>query len=321
MKSILIGLCWLALFFCDAFSQDKVLIVTRDSFGFPNKDLGLPAIQNALAHHYGGVVDTKFGVLPDTLTAYEAIFTDLSFLKNGDSIFIATALENLTNYTAGGGRLYIEVSLYTIFYRNFDTDNPAYEEYPLFRDYVGVTQITTAAAEIHGIDTIRGVPGYFSDGLRYTRETNPLESNASALFLDGDITGVLRAEGYYWSGHLGWQYEKQNAKVVWHWPIVPEHYDEFIGRVVCNYFGLCEPLDVAPAEISTSRISFDPISNSINVGNVSPNASVELYSVLGVRLLHTQAGNGVVRVPDLPRGSYFVVVRDGNAVKTATIVR
>ena len=316
MKVVIIGLICLILGVNDAVSQGRILITSRDStyaFAPWHQSSLLPKLQSALTQHYKGEVTTHFGLLPDALNIYDAIFIDLQFYGGDDSVIVAKELAKLSGFLLEKGKVYIEISSSSLWHDLIDTS---------FLRLTGLLDMYSAAAVIKGIDHVQGVPSRFTAAIDYHIKTNPTVENApEILFLEGELDTVLTAGGNF-VPVLGWQHEKENRKVIWHWPIVSDHYEEFIGRVVCDYFGLCDPLVVTRSQTITCRISFDPMSNSINIENASPSASVELYSVLGVKLLNTQVGSGVVKVPDLPRGSYFVVVRDGaGGAITAPILR
>jgi hypothetical protein len=323
MKALIIGLFCAALAIGDSYGQGKILIIASDSSGFSSDShtpLGISRIQDALAKSYTAEVETKIGIFPDTLATYDAIFTDLYFYDGGDSLFIASELEKLTRYLSGDGKLYIQVTLHSAFYRKFAWDDPPpYSEYPPFREFVGLTQFGVAFSEIHGLENIEGIPGYFTDGLLYIRKTNPAEFNAPEILSLEGVTEILKAEDY----PIGWQYEKEGAKVVWHWPIVEDHYDEFIGRVICNYFGLCEPLAVGKSNRSEKEFSvaYDPLSNNLIVENADGFSTLVIYNTLGIKVFESDISERTIELPnELAAGNYFVVATGVGRVSTKGII-
>lgn len=321
MKAFIIGLFCLALGIDDGLCQGKVLVVTRDThcfiqqYSYSSVTNNLANLKSALEKHYQGEVVIHFGLLPDSLAQYDAIFTDLRFSDDDDSATIKNEIEKLSHFLLSKGRLYIELSLYTLHQSKFDSG---------FYALAGVNDIAGASMSITGISQVNGVGGSFTHGLHYTRSTNPTEENAlSILMLNGDLLTVLTADGLSYDPILAWQHEKENRKVVWHWPIVQEHYEEFLGRVICNYFGLCEPLGVEEREQSEGAFSvaYDPTSNRLILQNVDEFSTLEMYNLLGVKLFERKISERVIELPHgLLSGNYFVVVRGTNKVIAKPVI-
>ena len=291
-------------------NRHRILIVSRDSNGFFR---GEDTLRNAISHWYSDNIETHIGLLPDSLGKYDAIFTDLRFFDQDDTLLIADELKKLSQHLVSVGNLYVEVTV-GITYKYGIAGHHAYDEYPQFKELTGVSDFGVGSSEIHGIKTIQGVSGYFTEGINIIRNTNPSEFNSSYMFfIHGDLSVILQGDGR----SLAWQHQKNNQKVVFHWPIVSEHYNEFIGRLVCNFFALCTPLIAEQPNIpqKKSRIIYDFLNHKVIYTCVEGEdiRHVFIYSILGSKVseITIDIGSGEVAIPkSIPSGSYIVVLAD-----------
>jgi hypothetical protein len=267
-------------------------------------------------------------MLPDSLENYDAIFTDLRFFEDDDSLFIAKELEKLSKYLVVVGKLYIELTGQTTAYRF--SGNGSYPEYPPFQELVGA-EYGIGSILIMGIQRIYGVKGYFTEGMNYHWDGDPLEVNSSAqLFVSGDVTRIIETNA---SATLVWQHEKNNQKVIFHWPIVMEHYDEFIGRTICNYYGLCTPLAIPTARndhsgFSISSATYNSESTEISfhyeLSNIEP-LVISVFNVLGERIYYSYNNEVATQTSEfrfrpnhkLTTGGYYLQVSSKEGVETA----
>jgi hypothetical protein len=319
MKVVLIGLLWSIISTSTGFAQGKILIVSRDSaFCFLpwHQSSLLPKLQSAFTRHYKGEVTTHFGLLPDSLNTYDAIFIDLWFYGDDDSALVSEELTKLSTFLLEKGKLYIEIS---------SSSGLRQDELPdtTFLRLTGLSEVYSAAAVITGVDGVQGVQSKFTEPIDYHIQTNPTVENApEILFLEGELDSVLIAGSHY-DPVIAWQHEKENRKIIWHWPIVSDHYEEFIARVVCNYFGLCEPLAVgkpnrSPKEFS---IAYDPVSCKLIVENADGFSTLAIYNTLGVKVFESDISERTIELPnELPAGNYFVVATGVGRLSTKGII-
>jgi hypothetical protein len=319
MNVLIVGLIYLILGVNDAVSQGRILVVSRDStFCFLpwQQPTLLPKLQAALTQHYKGEVTTHFGLLPDALNTYDAIFIDLRFYGGDDSVLVAKELAKLSTFLLEKGKLYIEISSSSSLRQNEVPDT-------FFLRLTGLSEVYSASAVIMGVDRVQGVQSRFTAPIDYYIKTNPLVENApEILFLEGELDTVLIAGSNY-APVIGWQHEGENRKVVWHWPIVSDHYEEFIGRVVCDYFGLCEPLkDVAVSEVNEAfSVEYDIAGRKISISGLQEYTQLALYTTLGVKLFERTIFELTVELPnELRAGNYFVVATGTGRINTAGII-
>lgn len=161
MKIGLIGLFCCILCLPSSFAQGKVLIITRDTNGFkysyPQRfESSLPLLQAALQKHYQGNVVTHLGLLPDSLEEFDAVFTDLRFFEEDDSMLVASETKKISTYMQTKGNLYIEVSDFST--RQFPTDSTFYM-------LVGLPKFSYASQVLKGVEEVVGIEGQFTDGL------------------------------------------------------------------------------------------------------------------------------------------------------------
>ncbi|HEY6172296.1 MAG TPA: hypothetical protein VIX80_08570 [Candidatus Kapabacteria bacterium] len=334
MRKILIA-CLLVLFSLSAYAQTKgkVLVISRDSSSESFRR-GITSIQNALSIHYKGQIETQFGVFPDSLEKYDAIFTDLRFFQGADNgSFIVNELEKLSEYLLTVGKLYIEISDNTI----YQWGQNIYEEHQQFRELTGSIRFMPTAGQIMGMYNIWGDSATFSEGLHVKRNSNPLEDLGGYMGVSGEeLDPVLSTDGTY-GVEMAWKHEKNNQKVVFHDPIVIEHYNTFLGYVACNYFNLCTPLSVENASVPSSFRVTNPSyirdRNELLFTYQSPAVTkfdISVYNVLGERVYYSydndaSSTSGEMRIrlnSGLTSGGYFLVVesREGVARKPFFVI-
>jgi len=314
IKILLTSLFSIAMLTSSAHSQGKILISSRDSSKQTFRWSGMGILQNALSLHYHGLVEVRFGAFPDSLEQYDAIFTDMRFYETDPRSFTYGELEKLSNYLDKVGKLYIEIN-------NNSLGIWYMYDYPAFYERIGYLGNVPGDIAPQGISEINGVQGFFTEGLHITRTADSADVR-SQVGVIGDVSTVLVANTTP-PVNLAMQHDKENRKVVYHWPLVLEHYNEFLGRVICNYFGLCEPLAVSRSNQSETELSvaYDPVSNKLIVENAGRFSTLALYNTLGVKVFESNIFERMVELPnELPAGNYFVVAAGAGRISTKGII-
>jgi hypothetical protein len=200
----------------------KVLVYSQDSTCYHLACLD--SLTDAISKHYTGKIVSQAGSFPTTLDSFDAVF--LIGLYNSDSA-ISRKLLTIRNYLNHGGFLYFE-SLQFYF---SDT---------VFSNMIGVnSQANLDLAS--DITSVVGRDGYFTQGMNYTINRLLQKDHSDILKLTGPCEWVL-------TGTEAFQYQSGSYKVVFYRHLLDETYKDFIGHVICNYFGLCAPLSVKPSE-------------------------------------------------------------------------
>jgi hypothetical protein len=297
MKLLLIGLfCFM---FYDAMGQahGRILVVPNATSGFGQKSMD--SLPSFLSLYYKGEIVVRTELI-DSLESFDAVFIGRTSSAKQDSFLI--------EYLRNGGNLYME--------------GWGVGETPEFDSLIGVSELFFHHTYIR-INTVRGVPGSFTEGIKQSvYHKDPLEYDAGGgLGVVGECDPVLDGIGTL-GNTVAWQYDTLNYKVVLHWHLVSEHYREFLGRVICNYFGLCEPLNVKEPDdhITDVPISYDLINNRLLIHNADKFSTIELYNTLGVKFFERRSSTDIKLPASLASGNYFVVARGAGSIVTKTII-
>jgi hypothetical protein len=230
------------------------------------------ACKSTLAQYYTGTIDVSDNITT-AVNNYKVVFILIEF----HSLVDAEALI-LQNYVKAHKNLYIEFS-----FRSYDY---AQRGSTAFWDFIGIPahNILVASQDHLGVDRIRGVNGTIGEGIDLTVE-NP-------VFLDTTLSITGLPPILFTSGSrnmsIAFARDTSTMKIMFHLPVVRDHYNNFIGRVACNYFGLCTPLilDVPTEKPNETNLPFqiypNPTYGTVHItGTTEPLHSIELLSLTG----------------------------------------
>ena len=211
------------LFSSSALAQSAKVLVCA-----PGNLAAAKTTDSALAKFYAGSIDVS-DTITEAINNYEAVFLKLNnpITQESESI--------LESFLHSNKKLYIEYEP-GLFIGNPPDSNG-------FWRYIGVTGF--AMDELFSsIQFVLGIKGTFTEGLMIQNpKWNPVDQPFGGIWgLSGNIKLVLSSTPDHFG--LAYTYETDSFKVVLHWPAIPDYYDVFLGRVICNYFGLCAPLYV-----------------------------------------------------------------------------
>ncbi len=232
---------------------------------------------------YSGQIDTSDSV-PQDLSIYDAIFVTGS----------ANSENRLITYLEQGGKFYIECSELALM-----------EPDTLLR-YLGVRGGT---AEIHRVHyrAVTGVPNEFTNGI----DTDWAIQGVEPFYLDGSLTAVLVAveDTFGIEDPIAWIPNDSSIHAVIYYAVGPSNYEEFLTRVLCDYFGLCTDAVQArkPTPSTGLRIVSDGNRTWLNVEGGEA-GELDIENALGVRVFHCTTTRGGERIPvpnALPSGFYF----------------
>ncbi|MFI5263129.1 MAG: T9SS type A sorting domain-containing protein [Candidatus Kapaibacterium sp.] len=228
---------------------------------------------SSLQKYYTDSID-----LSDTITNginnYEAVFLLLSSQRP-----LSKEDENhLKGYLNSKKNLYIEYNPGSFHDFHLDTNG--------FWGFVGLRG-AVADNLFSSIAFVLGIKGTFTEGLSIANpQFDPHFAPYGGIWkLYGSIKQVLTTTPDVFG--LAYTHETDSFKVVFHWPIIPDYYDAFLGRVICNYFGLCAPFSVAENNENTKSaysVFPNPASDRFFVHKNTQNTglqSVDLYSEAG----------------------------------------
>src|SRR5207253_3081266 len=133
------------------------------------------------------------------------------------------------------------------------------------------------------IDSVIGIKKTIADGIAFAN------SQKISAHAEMEVIGPVPVMYTVGSSRLNvaYTYETDSFKVVFHWPVIRDQYDEFMGRVVCKYFELCALKDVtSQAENAHAVFSLypNPAANIVHIKYDSPNSpprAMELISETG----------------------------------------
>jgi hypothetical protein len=208
--------------------------------------------------------------------------------------------EILIEYINAGGHFYVEGFMF----RNFGIDDPMN---PLW-DTLGLTGDAMASSSLN-VDSVFGVTGTFAEGISVKQPYDPTREDAlSGYLVQGSLSGVLGISATYLN-EIAWESMTKPGQAIFLWPIATGYYDEFIARVVCTYFQLCE-LDVKADSPEQPRLRYLPATSEI----VLPEQGrVVIRDLLGRILFDAGPTDDRVRVPlGLPRGTLLVMWSSGD---------
>jgi hypothetical protein len=275
----------------------KVLVFAVDSTCYHLACID--SLSDAIHKRYSGEILKRFGSFPDSLDSFDAIF--LIGLYRDDST-ILKKLILLRSYLNHGGHLYFES---TQFFFPMDT---------IFSNMIGVTSQTNYDIA-SDIGSVQGKDGFFTQGMNFIINRPLKEDHLSDLLLTGPCELVL-------TGTEAFQFQTNSYKVVFYRHFLDETYKDFIGRVTCDYFGLCaSSVREKPAQrnATTTLVYPNPASDFINIqynsSYLSP-LNVDIVSstgsVVGKRHMN-QTLEGIFTLslsdgtlPSLSQGTYFL---------------
>jgi hypothetical protein len=297
MKVYVIGLLLLCTY---VFAQQKgrILVSATESSEYHLFDRD--SLEDALKQYYPGEIVTQYGPLPDTLNSFDAVYL-MGLYGHGSDERTFTLLKGFLDQ---GGLLY------------FESNKFFYWEDSVFSYMIGTTsQVNFLSAS--DIDTVYGSDGYFTAGLRYPIYNRKLFNDSpDILVLEGPREQVLY-------GAEAFQYQTDKYKVVFHRHLLDVYYKEFIGRVACNYFGLCEPLLVGKSNKSGIEftVAYDPFSDKLIIEHADGLSTLAIYNTLGVKLFEKNIFERTIEMPDeLPAGNYFMVATGVGRISTKGII-
>jgi hypothetical protein len=287
-------------------SMHRVLISTHDTSGVW---CSADSLQIALSHWFTDTIITRLGTIPDSLDRYDAIFTELREDVGEDSAMQLRRFDLLTRYLQHGGRVYFDCR--NVFGMNVSI-------YPTLDSILGVIQPIIFQTDLGDIYEIDGVTGAFTEGLHISRKAKQLGSGPSGpIFISRNAKSVLTVHGVLGGGtSVAWNRDTLGARIILDLPTVRESYDQFMGRVICNYFGLCEPLAVqAPVSSETSSITYGSSGHVLitRISALSEAQHICVYSILGNKVFaqSLRPDQTEVGLPaSLPNGAYVAVVLD-----------
>jgi len=191
---------------------------------------------SVLAKFYTDSIDVS-DTITEAINNYEAVFTILSW---GHPLTLQDA-SYLKLYLRSNKKLYVE------YYPGLLGENELHLDSNGFWHFVGIDDVGIDAVNF-GIQSVSGIAGTFTEGMDVkNRSYEPTDDNFGTWILAGKVKPVLRPAPDP-SIDIAVTYETDSFKVVLHLPTIPDYYTEFLGRVMCNYFGLCAPLSVKPSE-------------------------------------------------------------------------
>jgi hypothetical protein len=225
-----------------------------------------------LAKFYFDPIDVS-DTITDAINNYEAVFLLLP-----DSRELTLEKGNLLkSFLKSNKKLYVEYGLSSFELHPWDTSG--------FWKSIGVANVREKSIEAP-IRYVEGVKGTFTEGL-YVANSNYSPGTMdvpSVLDLVGTVSQALNTE---WPLYLAYTHESDSFKVVLHWRTIPDYYEPFLHRVICNYFGLCTPASVKQTETTAAKISLfpNPAQDVLHIRSNMDNSglqSVELISETGL---------------------------------------
>jgi hypothetical protein len=287
--------CILCLFAQDAQAQKAGEILILDVRGV---DANTTRLINAIKPHYHGVITIKTG-LPAVLN-YDAIM--MTGHPVADDVLDSIEQAKLIDFLKAGGRFYAQGDAFRTRADHDDdtTDNQ-------FWDFIGDSTEEWASVGLH-IDTVFGVKGSFMAGLKVVQPYDPSGIDFPALLIRRGMQGVLVGIGNL-GASLAWTSSNPNIKAALLWPIATGYYEEFISKLICTYFGLCE-LDVQSTVADEMELKYLPISSEITL----PHPGRIVMSDLLGRILQTQdVSTNRFRLPShLTSGAYLISWSSGD---------
>jgi hypothetical protein len=247
-------------------------------------------LERALQQQYPGEI-TSVNRLPVELSEFDAVFYAAVYSPN--------SLESsaLIDYLRQGGRFCYESGCF----HTADAELNA---------LLGVS-FCARTLSMYNQDSIYGKAGSFAEGLYARLGADPVQPNmSSALHVYGESEQIL------FGGASAFRFEREGYKVVMHWPENTEVYDAFLGRVACNYFGLCEalPLTAVKSRTANSNLRFDFLSQQLLVAEPeAANTSIRFTNILGQGVgQRTIDPTGRCSVAGMPPGMYYASPADGS---------
>ena len=249
--------------------------------------------------YYSGSIDSAQS-LPSDFSQYDAVCLVLTKFQFTPLLDSASSLR-LVEYLARGGKLYAEAS-------GLLTPDPRGISHP--EDSLWHLANLESESEDAVYDyyaSILGVDSEFTSGINIS-EGRYGASQPGTYRPRGAIIPVLYGYETDFSSLadvFAWIPTDTALRIVMHHPIsaMQEYYSVFFHRVLCNYFGLCEPVVVPKRGVETEQANV-----------FVTNTMQEVYNVLGVKVA------GKEETSSLPNGQYFVRVVKGKHVTIRPIV-
>jgi hypothetical protein len=306
MKKLLIAVYCLVAASSLAQSNSILLFV-------PNNSKMSDSLVATIQRCYAGKIEVT-DTLPPVLDDYNAVFLSIPYhpiTKSEDSI--------LRKYLKNNKKLYIEYDFQSFDTWGYDTTT--------FWYYLGKCDPAVASIGIW-IKDVKGVKGTFAEGINIPNshydQVNP--TVASDLILGGaTLQKTLES-------NMSSIYETDSFKVVLHWPAILDHYPEFVGRVICNYFGLCTLSAPDKTNASSFICSPNPTRESVTVNySLSESTPIEMkvYYSLGSIVGEYQSqqpiegkGSFMIKFSNskLSSGIYLATIRTTSGTITKQIV-
>jgi hypothetical protein len=201
-------------------------------------------LKDAVKSRYDGEVKVETKV-PSDLSQFDAVMLMESDLDSVEQ-------DRLIAYLKQGGRFYGQAG----HFRNFATHHRYYTNQ--FWDFIG-DSAEVVTDQLFTVTDIYGIPRQFTEGFT-VRENQMLTGYLStwhgmkAVLMAGSEAGP--------HAEISWISADPNIKALLHWPVARDYYEEYVAKVVCDYFGLCT-LDVVDGIADAGRISFDPLRSEL----------------------------------------------------------
>ena len=204
-------------------------------------------LDSAVSRYYnGGIVEVEWSsVIPSDLGSYDAVLISFPGLYDKYSPIPDSIQTGLISFVSGGGKLYLEDE--DPWYSAIDTT---------LWHYAGVTQFVLEATETY-FDSIKGVDSLFTHGLYYAYNRPFQPSSPDDLTFYPSNIPVLIGNAGYGPEPVAWISADTSKKIVSQWLLTnsSNYYDAFIGRMLCDYFGLCAHLMQVNATMSDPNIT------------------------------------------------------------------
>jgi hypothetical protein len=193
------------------------------------------SLDSTLQKFYYGKIDVS-DTITEVVNNYEAIFVLLLQAYDPRTSTGGLTLEGgilLRKFLHSNNKLYLQFELPAL---GLD-----------FIDSNGLSKFLNisggGAYDVFETDTIIGKNGTFTEGIYFPNikvtEISSIRSNA---------TPILFAKSMNEQVAMSDMYETDSFKVILNYFPLKASYEAFLGRVLCNYFVLCTPLNVKPSE-------------------------------------------------------------------------
>jgi hypothetical protein len=236
------------------------------------------ATDSVLAKFYFDPIDVS-DTITDAINNYEAVFL---ISKEGKSSSSDELL--LKKYLQSNKKIYLENYFAKLDPNDFSPGSRKVDSTCLLY-FIGLTSVGYDLVNF-GVHFVQGSIGAFTEGMNFENKNySPLDDNFSSLYLYGNINRVLSPLPDP-SIDIAVISKSDSFKAVLHYPIIQDYYEEFLHRVICNYFGLCTQASVKQTETTAAKISLfpNPARDVLHIRSNTDNPglqSVEIISETG----------------------------------------